>query len=122
MTHNNLGNAFWALGQRESGTARLKAAVAAWDGCLPVIESAWPPQWVQSVRFRRDAAQAEIGQRSWAYRIPSSAQPKPRKIEAHKVWRISNIARKGRDRVVTPNPLAKILLLLHPSITIFFIS
>ena len=33
MTQNNLGNALWTLGERESGTARLEEAVAAYrDG------------------------------------------------------------------------------------------
>ena len=30
MTQNNLGNALWRLGERESGTARLEEAVAAY--------------------------------------------------------------------------------------------
>ena len=34
MTQNNLGNALWALGQRESGTARLAEAVAAYRAAL----------------------------------------------------------------------------------------
>ena len=33
-TQNNLGNALWALGERESGTARLEEAVAAYLAAL----------------------------------------------------------------------------------------
>ena len=34
MTQNNLGNALWRLGERESGTARLEEAVAAYREAL----------------------------------------------------------------------------------------
>ena len=34
MTQNNLGTALWTLGQRESGTARLEEAVAAYREAL----------------------------------------------------------------------------------------
>ena len=34
MTQNNLGNALWTLGERESGTARLEEAVAAYRAAL----------------------------------------------------------------------------------------
>jgi hypothetical protein len=53
-TQNNLGTALRTLGECESGTARLKEAVAAWDGCLMVTAPVWPPEWVQYVRDRRD--------------------------------------------------------------------
>ena len=33
-TQNNLGNALWTLGERESGTARLEEAVAAYRAAL----------------------------------------------------------------------------------------
>jgi tetratricopeptide (TPR) repeat protein len=67
MTQNNLGNALRVLGERENGTARqeaLAAAVAAWEACLTVTASAWPPEWVQFVKTRRDETQAEIGRQS----------------------------------------------------------
>jgi hypothetical protein len=60
MTQNNLGLALSTLGDRESGTARLEEAGAAWDACLTVIISVWPSEWVQDVRARRDEAQSEI--------------------------------------------------------------
>ena len=60
MTQMNLGNALRTLGQRESGTGRLEEAVAAWEACLEVITSVWPPDWVRIVETRRDEAQAEI--------------------------------------------------------------
>jgi hypothetical protein len=34
MTQNNLGLALWRLGERESGTARLEEAVAAYRAAL----------------------------------------------------------------------------------------
>jgi tetratricopeptide (TPR) repeat protein len=69
MTQNHLGNALRALGEHEheSGMARLEAlrgAVAAWEACLTVTASAWPPEWVQFVQTRRDETQADIGRRS----------------------------------------------------------
>jgi Tetratricopeptide repeat len=33
-TQNNLGNALWTLGERESGTARVEEAVAAYRAAL----------------------------------------------------------------------------------------
>ena len=62
MMQMNLGLALLRLGERESGTARLEEAVAAWDNCLSVVQSAWP--WVEDVRARQDAAKAEIKRRS----------------------------------------------------------
>ena len=64
VTQNALGIALRALGDRESGTARLEElgeAVAAWDACLTIAKSAWPPEWVKFVQTRRDETQAEIG-------------------------------------------------------------
>jgi tetratricopeptide (TPR) repeat protein len=66
MTQMNLGNALLTLGERESGRAwleALEAAVAAWEACLTVTASAWPPDRVQFVQTRRDETQAEIGRR-----------------------------------------------------------
>jgi hypothetical protein len=62
-TQNNLGNALWRLGERESGTARLEEAVAAFDACLTVMETAWPEEWVQEVRSHRDKTRAAIARR-----------------------------------------------------------
>ena len=49
-----------ALGQRESGTARLEDAVEAWDKCLVAVTSVWPTEWIEGVGSRRDGVQAEI--------------------------------------------------------------
>jgi hypothetical protein len=62
-TEDNLGLALATLGERESGTAHLQEAVAAWDACLIVVSSAWPPEWVETVRSHRKDTQAEIAQR-----------------------------------------------------------
>jgi len=59
-TQNNLGIALMTLGERESGTARLEEAVAAFDACLTVALSAWPPEWVNQVRARKDETRADI--------------------------------------------------------------
>jgi hypothetical protein len=64
MTQNSLGNALKTLGELESGTARLEEAVAAWDACLAVTTSVWPPEWVAEVQTRRDETLAEIARRS----------------------------------------------------------
>ncbi len=64
MTQASLGGALKALGEREGGTARLEEAVAAWELSLTVVKSAWPPEWVQDVRSRRDRAQAVIKRRA----------------------------------------------------------
>ena len=63
VTQYALGIALQALGDRESGMAgleALKAAAAAWEACLTIA----PPEWVQSVKTRRDETKAEIGRRS----------------------------------------------------------
>jgi tetratricopeptide (TPR) repeat protein len=60
MTQNNLGSALSTLGERESGTARLEEAVAAFDAGLTVTETAWPEEWVHRVRSHRDEIRAEL--------------------------------------------------------------
>jgi tetratricopeptide (TPR) repeat protein len=64
MTQNNLGHALEVLGDREQGTASLKGAVNAWNACLEVASSAWPPEWVASVRSASGRAQAKVDRRS----------------------------------------------------------
>jgi hypothetical protein len=56
MTQNNLGIALKVLGERESGTAHLTEAVAAWQACLTVTATVWPQAWVQWVESRIDQA------------------------------------------------------------------
>jgi hypothetical protein len=60
----NLGAALATLGDRESGTARLEEAVAAFRACLAVTTPVWPPEWVRLVEIRRDETLAEIARRS----------------------------------------------------------
>jgi len=64
MTQMNLGAALRTLGARESGTARLEEAVAAWNACLAVTTPVWPLEWVRFVQTRREETQAEIARRS----------------------------------------------------------
>jgi hypothetical protein len=63
-TQMNLGNALARLGERESGTARLEEAVAAFNACLTVAASVWPVRWVRNVQDHRDETQVEITRRS----------------------------------------------------------
>jgi tetratricopeptide (TPR) repeat protein len=62
-TQNNLGIALLTLGQRESGTARLEEASAAFEACLTIVETAWPAEWVREVRSHRDETRAEVARR-----------------------------------------------------------
>jgi hypothetical protein len=62
-TQMNLGAVLSRLGERESGTAWLEAAVAAFDACL-TIAIALPEVSVQGVRMRRDQIRAEIARRA----------------------------------------------------------
>ena len=55
----NLGISLSTLGERESGTARLEEAVAAFDACLTIIDTAWPEDGVQEVRSHRDMSRAD---------------------------------------------------------------
>jgi hypothetical protein len=59
----SLGVVLSALGERETGTARLVEAVTAWDLCLTVGDSGWPQERAGAVRSARDQAQAEIARR-----------------------------------------------------------
>ena len=64
MTQTNLGIALTLVGKRETGTARLGEAIAAWNACLDVTTSVWAPEWVRWVKTRRDETLAEIARRS----------------------------------------------------------
>ena len=68
MTQNNLGNALQTLAARESGTARLEEAIVAWEACLTVVTSNWPPAGVQQVQSQLDWARAENARRMAKYR------------------------------------------------------
>jgi hypothetical protein len=50
ITMFNRGNALVRLGEREIGTARLEQVVAAYDACLTVVETVWPPELVEQLR------------------------------------------------------------------------
>jgi hypothetical protein len=74
MTQNNLGNALWTLGARESGTARLEEAFAAYrDALKERTRERVPLQWDMSTgnqgvaltvlaERRRDLAMAKRAQ------------------------------------------------------------
>ena len=62
-TQNNLGNALTTLGERTTGTPHLEQAVAAYDACLAVAATAWPPEWIETVQKNCNQAQAEINRR-----------------------------------------------------------
>lgn len=61
-TQSDLGDALARLGERMGGTRYFNKAVAAWDACLALAATSWPPEWVQTIRSRRDAVQAKITQ------------------------------------------------------------
>jgi hypothetical protein len=63
QTQNNLGNALEKLDERESGTVHLTEALAAWEACLAVAETAWSQAWVEEVRSHLDQARAENARR-----------------------------------------------------------
>ena len=46
-----------------SGTARLEQAAAAYDNCLSVTRSVWPPDWVENIATRQNEVSAEIKRR-----------------------------------------------------------
>jgi len=61
MTQNNRGNALLGLGERESGTARLEQAVAAYDAALKELtQGRVPLQWA-TVQMNRGTAVFEAG-------------------------------------------------------------
>ena len=64
ITQSSLGEALESLAERESSTALLQDAVAAWEACLTVTATTWPEPWVQEVRSHIERAQSQIGQ--WA--------------------------------------------------------
>jgi hypothetical protein len=43
---------------------RLKEALAAWEACLKVTQSAWPGEWNEGVRSSIAEVKAEIERRS----------------------------------------------------------
>jgi hypothetical protein len=53
-----------ALGERESGTARLEEAMTAYEACLTVTTVSPEVKWVRDVQTHRDETQAEIARRS----------------------------------------------------------
>jgi hypothetical protein len=63
ITQNNLGNALHALGERESGTARLEEAVAAYDSALAVFVPAGADRYAEMCRTDRDRSIAVLSQR-----------------------------------------------------------
>jgi len=52
-----LGIALEGLGERESGTAHLTEAIAAWEACLTVATTTWPEASVQDVRSQQARAE-----------------------------------------------------------------
>ena len=63
MTQNNLGAALSRLGERESGTARLEEAVAAYGNALAVFAPALADHYVGVTRQNLARAQAIIAKR-----------------------------------------------------------
>jgi hypothetical protein len=61
LTQTNLGITFATLGERESGTVSLEAAVAAYDAALPLFGSA--PRYAEICIANRERAVALLNQR-----------------------------------------------------------
>ena len=78
-TQNNLGNALCALGERESGTARLEEAVAAYRAALEEwTRERVPLDWAMTQNNLGNAlssarASARAGRRGWRRRSPPIA-------------------------------------------------
>jgi tetratricopeptide (TPR) repeat protein len=68
MTQNNLGNALRALGERESGTARLEEAVAAYRAALDVFQAAKADYYIDTVSGNLARAENLLQQRKNAER------------------------------------------------------
>jgi hypothetical protein len=63
MTQNNLGSALEALGERESGTARLEEAVAAYRAALVVFVAAHADYYERMCRNNLKTAREILIQR-----------------------------------------------------------
>ncbi len=70
MTQNNLGNALSTLGERESGTARLEEAVAAYRAALEEwTRERVPLQWAMTQNNLGDALSTLGGRESGTARL-----------------------------------------------------
>jgi predicted HTH domain antitoxin len=63
MTQNNLGTALWRLGEREGGTERLEAAVAAYREALEVFEAVSANYYVEIAAGNLKHAEALLNER-----------------------------------------------------------
>ena len=63
MTQNNLGTALTRLGERESGTARLEEAVAAYRAALEVFREAQAAYYIQKAENNLQKAEALLAAR-----------------------------------------------------------
>ncbi len=77
---NNLGNALWTLGGRESGTGRLEEAVAAYRAALEELSrDRVPLQWAGTQDNLGNALAtlggASAGRGGWRRRSPPTARP-----------------------------------------------
>ena len=62
-TQNNLGAALSSLGEREEGTARLEAAVAAYRAALEAYEAAGADYYIRLVGENLTRAEALLSER-----------------------------------------------------------
>ena len=79
MTQNNLGDALWALGERESGTARLEEAVGAYRAALEErTRERVPLDWAVTQNNLGNAlsrsGSGRAGRRGWRRRSPPTAR------------------------------------------------
>ena len=66
MTQNNLGNALWRLGERESGTEKLEEAVSAYNEALKEFRPEAAPYWHDITKKNLDRANALLAERRGA--------------------------------------------------------
>jgi exonuclease VII small subunit len=75
MTQNNLGNALRVLGERESGTARLEEAVAAYrDALQEYTRERAPLQWA-TTQMNLGTALSTLGERDSACSVTAFLMP-----------------------------------------------
>jgi exonuclease VII small subunit len=63
MTQNNLGGALRTLGERESGTARLEEAIAAYRAAIKVLHQCEATYYHETTQENLAEAEAEVASR-----------------------------------------------------------
>jgi hypothetical protein len=64
-TQHNLGNALLSLGERESGTARIEKAFAAYKDALKIFEEAGADYFIEIARRSLHRAESALPEMRW---------------------------------------------------------